>query len=387
LNVLAGDQGGARPDLGIIGEYATKAFLTEAEDDWDNTRLFTLGTTFHGLATLLNEATGRIPFLNNGPPTGPGGNGNGGSYAGLGAVQNQLYWGIAAFTTFPANMANANGRLNPAGYAIQANAFPIPNTQLDHMPAFDGLTYMIFGNRHWLDLMQWQGSRDFMQQKVGPSGVTGSGGYRDNVGVFPGDGNTYHYWGLTTNCCQTRGSNWLTRDVLYPATFGHDPNVAYPDGTFNSERAMFSDMITETSNYWPIFSKFRDGPGSTAWTTSIWPIANDTIGDSSIEVTVFQAAYSMLVTYDLLAFQHVPMGGIWGTGMQNFTEGVVGMQLPGMGTSPGQTTSFYAGSFGIQPAVQLPIRRQTRRLVCSAILGNGSTASTRRILAITHHPA
>jgi hypothetical protein len=43
------------------------------------------------------------------------------------------------------------------------------------MPAFDGLTYMIFGNRHWLDLMQWQGSRDFMQQKVGPSGVTGSG--------------------------------------------------------------------------------------------------------------------------------------------------------------------------------------------------------------------
>jgi len=220
------------------------------------------------------------------------------------------------------------------------------------MPAYNGITYAVFGDRNWLDLMQWHGSHDFMNIQAGPAFEIGSGGYRDNFGVSPSDGNTYHYWGLLTNCCQTRGSNWLIRDVLWPASVGRDPNVAYPDGTFNTERAMFSDMIKETSNYWPIFSKFKDGPGNTNWTTSIWPIANNTIGDNSIGVTVFQVGYSMLATYELLAFQHVPMGGIWGTGMQKFMEGVVGMQLPGMGHGPGLISSYYMGSYAVQPAMQ-----------------------------------
>ena len=39
---------------------------------------------------IVNEATGRIPVLNNGPPVGAGGNGVGGSYASLGAPQTQV---------------------------------------------------------------------------------------------------------------------------------------------------------------------------------------------------------------------------------------------------------------------------------------------------------
>ena len=86
-NVIGFQGAGTRPDLGISSEWAAQAFITGTQADWDSAHLFTLGTSTHGYAALLNEATGRIPPLNNGPPTGPGGNGAGGSYAGLGAPQ------------------------------------------------------------------------------------------------------------------------------------------------------------------------------------------------------------------------------------------------------------------------------------------------------------
>ena len=60
--VHGGGAGGSNPDLGPVSEYAAKAWVTQAEADQDLARLFTLGAPAHGWATLLNEATGRIPY-------------------------------------------------------------------------------------------------------------------------------------------------------------------------------------------------------------------------------------------------------------------------------------------------------------------------------------
>ncbi len=84
LDVIGGGGTGAASDIGVIGEWASHAFITGRQIDWDHARLISLNMPMHGQATLLDEATGRIPVLNNGPPTGPGGNGNGNGSGGAG---------------------------------------------------------------------------------------------------------------------------------------------------------------------------------------------------------------------------------------------------------------------------------------------------------------
>jgi hypothetical protein len=337
LDVIGTSVGGPRPDLGISGEFATTAFITEAQQDWDLARLFTLGTSMHGYSTLLNESTGRISVLNNGPPVGPGGNGNGGSYAGLGAPQNQLGL-LNGQQTGPAGVIGiadaVRNQPNPS-YDISGGLFQ-GGTGIDHMPSFDGFTYMVFGDRHFLDLMQWHGNRDFLQQRVGPGPELGQGYYRDNNATFT-DGNVYHYWGLLTLCCQTRGSDWLIRDVTYAATFGGDNNI---------ERSYFNDIVTETSNYWPLHLKYKDGPGSTGYSHSTWPPVNDLVTDNVLAVTFFQVGYVSEVSYIMQTFLHVPMAGTWNTALQRFTEGLLGSQLP---NAP---VSYYVAGYQLQPAVQ-----------------------------------
>lgn len=247
LNVIGTTGTGERPDLGIVNESAAQAFVTQAPQDWDTARLFTLGTSIQGSSTLLNEATGRIPALNNGPPSGPGGNGVGGTYPGLGAPQNQLYWGSSP----PVGIADVVHNQPLPQYDISGGTFH-GGTYISHMPLFDGFTYAMFGDRHFLDMMQWQGNRDFLQQRVGPGPDLGQGYYRDN-NASQGS-NTYHYWGLLIDCCQTRGSAWMIRDITYPATFGGDSKI---------ERSYFADFLTENSNYYPLWLAYKDGSGNT----------------------------------------------------------------------------------------------------------------------------
>ena len=337
LNVIGGAGGGPRPDLGISGEFATEAFITGAQQDWDLARLFTFGTSMHGYSTLLNEATGRIPVLNNGPPVGPGGNGTGGSYAGLGAPQNQigLLNGQQSGSAGVIGIADAlRNQPNPS-YDISGGVFSAGGTGLDHMPSFDGFTYMVFGDRHFLDLMQWHGNRDFLQQRVGPGPSLGQGYYRDNNAMFT-DGHVYHYWGLLTICCQTRGSDWLIRDVTYPAAFGADSSP---------ERSYFNDMVTETSNYWPLFLKFKDGPGNSNYSNSTWP-PNNLLGDDILDMTFFQIAYVLEVAYNMETFLHVPMASTWNSKIQRIIEGDIGGQLPGA------PVSYYVAAYSSNFAVK-----------------------------------
>jgi len=331
LDVIGGAGVGPRPDLGISGEYATQAFITQAQQDWDNARLFTFGTPVHGYSTLLDESTGRISALNNGPPVGPGGNGIGNTYPGLGALRNQIFWtGINTLT----GIAEPNHTLPNPTYDIAGGTLNY-GTGLDHMPSFDGFTYMVFGDRHFLDFLQWQGNKDFAQQRVGPGPELGQGYYRDNNATFT-DGHVYHYWGLTTICFQGRGSAWLTRDVTYPAAFGGDNNI---------ERSYFNDIITETGNYWPLFLAFRDGPGSTGYSGSIYPPDEPDTTGASVLMASFVASYVASVSYNMETFLHAPVASTWNTKLQRYYEGVLGGQLAGA------PVSFYAIDYSLQPQI------------------------------------
>jgi hypothetical protein len=321
LNVIGFQGAGDRPDLGMTSEWAAQAWINGSEQNWDYARLFTLGTSMHGQATLLSEATGRIPPLNNGPPTGPGGNGQGSSYAALGAPQPGVTINSGG-TCFNGGGWFTNGVADPPLDQPSA-AFPaalgqwLCGTYVSHMPAFDGFTYPIFGSRHFLDVMRWHGNQDYAQQRTGPGPELGQGYYRDNNATFT-DGHTYHYYGLTIDCCQTRGSAWLNRDIIYAATFGSDSDP---------ERTYFHDFLVETNNYYPLWLTWKGGPGSTNYATSIEP-PNGPGADVSLEpfisTYVLDSGAWMMTT-----FLHEPLGSQWMSKYQRFYEGVLGGQLPG----------------------------------------------------------
>jgi hypothetical protein len=315
-NVIGFQGPGVRPDLGISSEWAAQAFITGAEQDWDWARLFTLGTSTQGQATLLNEATGRIPPLNNGPPTGPGGNGTGGSYAGLGAPQPGVTLNsgdscrgfLTGLADVPHDQPNATFPADVGQWSC--------GSYISHMPSFNGFTYAVFGDRNFLDVMRWHGNQDFLQQRVGPGPELGQGYYRDNNAVFT-DGHTYHYYELLIDCCQVRGSAWLIRDITYPATFGSDNDI---------ERSYFHDFLVETGNYYPLWLKWKDGPGNSNYSTSITP--PDAPGDS-IVVDTFISTYVLDAAWLTTTFLHEPLGSQWMSKFQRFYEGVCGRQLPG----------------------------------------------------------
>ena len=208
MNMIGTGGPGARSDIGIANEYSAQAFVSQTEHDWDNARLATYASSRDGWNTVFDEATARIPVLNNGPPTGPGGNGNGGSYTGLGAgndnnANNKLGW-AGGWVEGPA--VTPAGKLNPAGYDISGG---MVFTGPDHMPNFNGFSYMLFGDRTFLDIMQWRAEADVVFNTIGPMDEPCRDHVRDNVCTYT-DGKPYHYWGIHR---PHQSKPWLLVDV------------------------------------------------------------------------------------------------------------------------------------------------------------------------------
>jgi hypothetical protein len=310
-NVIGGTGGGDRPDLGIISEWAAQAFIVGDQPSWDYARLFTLGTTTYANGMYLNEATGRIPPLNNGPPTGPGGNGSGTPYPVLGAPMPQVSTaeGGTGLAIPPLDQPNP---AYPA-YFGQWTA----GSYISHMPSFAGLTYMVFGDRLWLNMMRLNANRDYAQQRIGPGPELGQGYRRDNNAQFT-DGNIYHYYAILYDCCQGRGYAWMIRDITYAATFGDDNDP---------ERALFDDFLKESRNYYPMWLKFKDGPGNTNYTTSI--IEPGGGGGEGVTAEPFIQTYVFDAAWLMMAFKHEPLGSMWLSKSHRFVEGNCGRKLPG----------------------------------------------------------
>jgi hypothetical protein len=219
---------------------------------------------------------------------------------------------------------------NPPGFDIGYGTFNY-GTALDHMPSFPGFSYVVFGDRYWLDLMRWRGNAGYLQQRTGPGSELGMGYVRDNNAVFT-DGNTYHYYGLMLQCCQERGSAWLRRDITYPATWGSDNDP---------ERAYYADFLKETDNYEPLYEAWVDGPGSTAYRSSMNVPDNQGLG---VAPQLFIATYGFDSEWLGLVWQHQPMASRWLTRYQRFLDGC-------MGGLPNAPVSYYCVDYTMGPAI------------------------------------
>ncbi len=324
-NVIGTTGAGARPDIGFINEFAVQAFIDGTEYNWFLSRLYTMGAQTHGASTLLDESTGRIPVLNDGPPTGPGGNGVGGSYGtgtnasvALGVPQNQTSWSANYFHGITQPLQNVPNSLVSWECGIWLGC----GTNISHIPNFVSLSYLIFGERLYLNSTYYDPNRDLLQR---PPGVGDS--YRDDIQ----GGN--HYWGLTIACCQTRGSAWALRDRTFAAALGGDGNI---------ERTYFNDQITENGNYYTQWLAYKNGPGNTEINTSILP--PDFVGSWSIPDT-FIGNYVFLATYGMQTFLHAPLAAQWLPPFQRFYEGLCGEQMGG------HPSAYYCIDYTYSPAM------------------------------------
>ena len=314
LDVIGGTQPGPRPDIGLISEHAAQAFIRGNPADWTQARLFTLGTTHYAAGAMLNEATGRIPALNNGPPTGPGGNGVGTPYSELGAPWLKSLGDTAqALQNVPVNGVDYR-------YGFWGS---ISGTYSSHEPSFDSLTYLVFGSRHYLDLIYLHSNRasTFMNWGNGD-------GYRDHVL----DGN--HYWGLFLNCCQTRGSAWMYRDKIFAAMLGADGN---------QESQYNNDEIVENGNYYPHWLSYKDGPGNSNFSNSLtFP---DNAG-GAYSVDTFIGDYLFLSSYLGQVNLRASLSQRWLQATWRYIEGICGE------TAPGHLSAYYCIDYVSSPIVR-----------------------------------
>ena len=293
-NVQGGSGPGTRPDLGYINEYSSQALIRGTPDDWLKARLYSLSAGHYYAGASLNEATGRIAAWNNGPPTGPAGNGIGGAYPALGAPFPSIM-----ITDLPQPPADNVGGLNGNVYS---NA--LSQTDTAHEPSFTGLAYAVFGSRHFLDLIYLHGNRTLYAVQPYNDET-----YRDNtIG-------TNHFYGLFVNCCQIRGSAWSYRDKTSGAVYGADSNP---------ESLYYNDVSAENNNYHKVYLAWKDGAGNSNFSNSYdYPDYPGDGSDTFIADYVIQtAAMAWMATRD-------PLAHTWLTKAQKYIEGCLGEQAAG----------------------------------------------------------
>ena len=313
-NVFGTGATGERPDLGVMTEFAAQAFVRGTPADWSLARLYSLSTMHYAAATMLNEETGRIPALNNGPPSGPGGNGVGGVYSQLGTPFTKSLGDTAS----PLENVPVNGVEYRYGFWGTASG-----TDVAHEPAFNSITYALLGGRHYLDMIYLHSNRNAYLTFWG-NGDTNS---RD----FTINGN--HYWGLFINTNQTRGSAWSFRDRVDAAIYGADSN---------QESQYNNDIVTENSNYYPQFLSYKDGPGNSNYSNSITP--PDNIG-GAYSADTFVSNYLMLAAYHGWTTLRTPLAKTWLTQLQRFINATCGEG------AVGHLSAFYCIDYVFSPAV------------------------------------
>lgn len=319
--VVGGTGPGDRPDLGVINEFAAQAFISQLPSDQQYARNYTASTAHYAWGDWLNEATGRVPAVNNGPPIGPGGNGTGTSYPQLGAplphVQTQIggYVGLA----YPLQGVPVVGHDYSAGMWGNGSG-----NYVSHEPSYEGMTYLFYGSRHWLDLMYDHVNRGMVDNNIGPC----LGNCKEDV-----EGGNHYYALFAHGGFQRRGSFWTERTIVTCAALGADGNA---------ERSYCNDMLSENNNYYPLFLAAKDGT-STNWRSAIAPPnSDDYITDPFID------SYGVTTTYLAWAMLHAPLAQTWLTKWATFYEHNCGQDEV---STNGPVSAFWCGVFTYTAAV------------------------------------
>ena len=254
ITLAAGGSGGGQHSyIGILAEWSARWWLDQDPLHINQNRQFALDGESFPMTTVLSEATGRIPPINNGPPAGTG-TGTGTAYATLGPVYPLLSAGaqIGLFHDVAQPL-----RAVPSGSISDQMWWygPWPNGIFnDHQSAYNYYPFILFGDRHFLDQVYIQGNRtgtvQYDEQTSAELRPNRSFTFPPSSGTPP-SGITFHgiLYPFNTFSQGPRAAAWMERALALGAALG-------ADGT--PERLLMNDYLTESGNFWFAMAAHKD---------------------------------------------------------------------------------------------------------------------------------
>ncbi|MBV9201290.1 MAG: hypothetical protein JO320_04005 [Alphaproteobacteria bacterium] len=317
-NVFPTSETGDRPGLDIVNEFSAVAAIEGSPYDWIEARIYAASTTMLPDGSHTNEATGRIPALNNGPPNGPGGNGTGTAYSELGA---------------PLPFTDSAGPLQGAPIAGMdySQGFWWAGTDIAHEPSYSGVVYQAFGARYQLEQIWEHGERALAEHRGVGFGPAPSG--RNDIQ----GGNQYS--GLVIDCCEGRGGAWAQRERVWGAMFGGDNN---------QEQQYYTDLLAENYNYYLVWQQWVNGPQPAPnWITSyMYP---DNLQYSTYPET-FMVAYFTTSSYMGWVNLRDPLSKLWLDMTNKVVDASCGGTVNGMGPAANFPT-YYCVDYNLSPII------------------------------------
>ena len=323
-----GSTGGEHSYIGIVAEWTARWWLSQDPAQIRNTRMFALDGDAYPATSILNEVTGRIPTVNNGPPVGSG-PGGGTPYIGMGDLYPHLSVpGAANFQNVTQPLAQGSCTLPSGPYSCSYGGY-----HNDHVSAYSVLNFVLFGDRHWLDTTRMQGNRQTTIRYDEPSGPS-----RENRPsrsfLFPAGSGTppagQRYYGSLIlgeiDLQGPRAQGWIARNLAYAAALGADGDV---------ERQYFFDMVKENDNFWDAMKQHKDCGSPGSWSHN--PLAHTNLQENQ----AFMNSYTIFGKYPLWTMLHDPMV------YDQFTTSYLSTEQSFFGTSgwPNSTPPIYGGSF------------------------------------------
>ena len=293
--LIGGGGAGERPELDILNEYAGACWYTMTTSDCLHMR--TLSFSQYPFETLLNEATGYLPSLINGPPLGPGGSGNSGSYPTIGGpypetTLDRLAEAVCGASSYanltaelegtPINLGWGNSATpNSTQYLYGAGFWGCGAAQeADHEPEFAGLSYRLYGNPQFLEMIYHKAERANQSANK----------------FYTNPGTGIAYYGDTVGQNQTRGGHWRFRDLTLGAAFGDDTRP---------ERTYFDDSLTTAYNSYLSRLSSINGSATNAMQSSIVPPGFVSWGET------FMDAYGASTGAQVWAMLRAPLGKLY----------------------------------------------------------------------------
>jgi hypothetical protein len=302
--LVGGNGPSDRPELDILNQFASQAWLKQDATSWVYARSLTLSGAAYPFADLLNEITGRMPALNNGPAVPPGG-GAGGSYGLMGAaLQDGTHdFSLAAIAgnlvadNFGVALPLAGAPIN-LEWGQQGQIFSVNATygiawwdvgggsccQPNHEPEFEGLTYSVWGAEWALDRVYSHAARvsEIERQQA-----------------LPNDGGRVYY-NIFSGVDDIRGGWWIYRQLSNCAAFGDDTR---------DEQHWCNDSLVESNLMWLDWVVWLDGSTPHAYESSI-----SSPGLTSGRADTFMSVYGLISAeqdwlrlHDPYASQVLPM--------------------------------------------------------------------------------
>jgi hypothetical protein len=281
-----GSSGGQRGDIGIVTEWGARWWFLPQPSRYRWVRMFALDGESFPATSILNEATGYPPTVNNGAPL-PGLGGGGTPYSGLGNLYPHMSNLLIHndFTNVVEPASGTNGGLLDDTNAWWYGPWPTgiyPDHQAAYSSAFN---YPIQGTHYGLEAQLMQMQRSITVHDDFGANYAAETRPQSRTFTIPSSSGTPTYAGVTFYGSHPigddyqqgpRSSGWQMRALGLAAAMGADTN---PASRAPNLKSYVYDNTVEMDNFWTALAAMKDctTPGTPqpgAWSRTASAIAN-----------------------------------------------------------------------------------------------------------------